>query len=72
MSDPNETGTPPTQTEMDQALNEDVFSGSQRKALKKMAEKNVDADDMAKAFESAMESYTNAKKGVTPTDNSDA
>lgn len=72
MSEINETNTPPTQAEMDDALNPDVFSGSQRKALKKMDEKNVDADDLSEALKGALTAYENAKNGLTTTDNGDA
>lgn len=61
---PNETGTPPTKAEMDAALNPDVLSGAQIRALKKLDEKNVDTEDLEQAILGALATYEAISDGV--------
>ena len=52
-----ETATPPTQAEMDAALDPEVLSNAQIRALKKLDEKNVDQEDLANALQTALAKY---------------
>lgn len=61
---PNETGIPPSQSEMDAALNPDVLSGAQIRALKKLDEKNVDTEDLEQAILGALATYEAISDGV--------
>lgn len=58
--------TPPTQAEMDAALDPDILSGAQIRAIKKLDEKNVDTDDLASAILGALATYEAVSDGVEP------
>ncbi len=73
----NETGIPPSQSEMDAVLDPDVLSGAQIKVLKKLDEKNVDTEDLEQAILGALATYEAISDGVedagtTPTPNPSA
>lgn len=53
--------TPPTQAEVDAALDPDVLSGAHIRALKKLDEKNVDMEDLEDIFEGFLTAYEAAK-----------
>lgn len=55
-----ETAVPPTQAEMDAALNPDDLSGAQIRALKKLDEKNLDTDDFAEILAAGLAAYHKA------------
>ena len=50
-----------TQAEMDAALNPEIFSGAELRALKKLDEKNVDAADLTAMLEMALIAYQRGK-----------
>ena len=49
-----------TQAEMDAALDPDVLSGAQIRALKKLDEKNLDTDDLAEILAAGLAAYQKA------------
>lgn len=49
--------SPVTQAAMDDALDPDVFSGAELRALKKLDEKNLDSGDFAEMLVVALAAY---------------